>query len=206
MTYATARSPLVLTLLGVGLVLATSAVDAAGNPTVDRRHVRDLAQDAALGAGEHWAPAPLDEAFGAVNTVKDVAAVAAGTATVHGVAGSSAATILGTLNVAGGPLIVGGGAGFGLAGLQAKYLYSDCADRNACDAAAVSGYVGAGVGTAAAVGLAGTYGVGAAGLAGIGTLVGGGMAAGAVTLVALPAVGVIAFGGGAYALAAWLFD
>lgn len=206
MTHASACTPLVLALVGAGLYLTTTAVEAAGNQTGDRRHARDLAQDAVLGAGEHWAPAPLDDAFGTVNTVKDVAAVAAGTATVHGVVGSSAATILSTLNVAGGPLIVGGGAGFGLAGLQAKYLYSDCTDQTACDAAAVSGYVGAGLGTAAAVGLGTTYGVGAAGLAGIGALVGGSMAAGAVTLVVLPAVGVIALGGGVYAIAGWLLD
>jgi len=43
-------------------------------------------------------------------------------------------------------------------------------------------------------------------LAGIGSLVGGGMAVGAISLIALPAVGAVAIGAGVYGLVSWLTD
>lgn len=148
----------------------------------------------------------MEDAVKVVDTAVDSAATASGAGTAIAVVSKSGPAILNTLKAAGGPVAAGGAAGFGVAGLQEKYLYDDCDKQTACDVAAISGYVGAAAGTVGTVGLGATFGLGASGLAGIGTLVGGGMAAGAVTLIALPAVAAVAVAGGAYLAADWVMD
>ncbi len=148
----------------------------------------------------------MEQAVKVVDTAVDSAATASGTSTAIAVVSKSGPAILSTLKAAGGPVAAGGTAGFGVAGLQEKYLYDDCDKQAACDVAAISGYVGAAAGTVGTVGLGASFGLGASGLAGIGALVGGGMAAGAVTLIALPAVAAVAVAGGAYLAADWVMD
>lgn len=182
-------------------------MNAITHPTVARRFVMPLVCGAALCCVQEVAvAASVDEALDAIETTRDVTATAAGAYTTSSVLGSSAPVILSTLKAAGGPVSAGAAAGLGVAGIQSKFLYSDCDNATACDAAAVSGYVGAGAGAASAVALAASYGVGASGLAGIGALVGGGMAVGATALIALPAVGAVAIGAGVYGIASWLSD
>lgn len=148
----------------------------------------------------------MEQAVKVVDTAVDSAATASGTSTAIAVVSKSGPAILSTLKAAGGPVAAGGTAGFGVAGLQEKYLYDDCDKQAACDVAAISGYVGAAAGTVGTVGLGASFGLGASGLASIGALVGGGMAAGAVTLIALPAVAAVAVAGGAYLAADWVMD
>jgi hypothetical protein len=59
------------------------------------------------------------------------------------------------------------------------YLYSDCQNKNACEAAKVGTLAGAATGTAGIVATVAAVGANAMGLATIGATVGGGMAAGA---------------------------
>ncbi len=196
-------TPIILSILCGGVLCAVSAGAGANDKLTASNK---LAKDLAWVASEAIAPAPLDQAIGAANTAKDVAAAGAGAYTASTVLGSSAPMILTTLKAVGGPVIAGAASGASIASLQSKYLYSDCEKTTACDAVSVSGYVGAGAGTAGAVALGAAYGVGASGLAGIGGLVGGGMAAGAISLIALPAVGAIAIGAGVYGVVSWLTD
>lgn len=199
-THATPRTllPLVPVLCGLGL-LGTPGLAQAANW---KAHGTDAALEAAQMTGSET----LDQAFAVADTVNDTAATAFGANAAAAVLGKSGPAILTSLKAAGGPVASGSALGFGVAGLQDKFLYSDCTAATACDVAAVSGYVGAGLGTATAVGLGATYGVGAAGLAGIGTLIGGGMAAGAMTLIALPAVAAVAVAGGAYLATTWVLE
>jgi hypothetical protein len=162
--------------------------------------------DAALEAGQIVAPGPVAQALEVVDTVRDAAATVGGATTAISVIGSSGPTILGNLASAGGPVTAGALSGFGVAGLQSKYLYSDCKDADACDAAAIAGYAGAGAGVAGAAALGASYGVGASGLAAIGGFVGGGMVAGATSLIALPAVGAVVIGAGVYGIVLLLND
>lgn len=162
------------------------------------------AVDAVLEFGQIAAPKPVAEVLEKVDTVRDAAATVTGAATAYSVVGVSGPTILGNLATVGGPVGAGAMSGFGVAGLQSKYLYADCDNADACDAAAVAGYVGAGAGTASALALGASYGLGASGLAAIGGLVGGGMAVGAVGLIALPAIGAAAIGAGVYGIASLL--
>lgn len=164
------------------------------------------AVDSALEVGQIAAPAPVGQVLEVVDTVRDTSAAAAGAAAAYSVAGVSGPAIMGNLAVVGGPVSAGALSGFGVAGLQSKYLYSDCDNADACDAASVGGYAGAGVGLASAAVLGTTYGVGASGLAAIGGLVGGGMAVGAMGLIALPAAGAVAIGAGIYGLVSLVTD
>lgn len=148
----------------------------------------------------------MAKAVKVVDTAVDSVATASGAGTAIAVVSKSGPAILSTLKAAGGPVAAGGAAGFGVAGLQEKYLYDDCNKQTACDVAAISGYVGAAAGTAGTVGLAASFGLGASGLAGVGAMVGGGMAVGAVTLISLPAVAAVAVAGGAYLVADWMLD
>jgi len=198
-------TPIILSLLCGGLLCSVDA--GAYEKTANSiPHGTHLAKELAWTAGEQLAPAPLDQVISAANTAKDVAAAGAGAYTTSAVLGSSAPAILTALKAVGGPIGVGGASGLSIASLQSKYLYSDCEKTTACDAASVSGYVGAGAGTAGALALGSFYGVGATGLVGIGSLVGGGMAVGAISLIALPAVGAVAIGAGVYGLVSWLTD
>ncbi len=105
-----------------------------------------------------------------------------------------------------GPVIIstiaGGAAGFGTAKLMNDYLYSDCQNQNACEAAKVGTLAGAATGTAGIVATVAAVGADAMGLATIGATVGGGMAAGAAVLVAAPVVAAVAIGGATY----WWFS
>ncbi|MGB4334938.1 MAG: hypothetical protein WBJ41_08895 [Chromatiaceae bacterium] len=172
-----------------------------------KQHGTDAAVEGAKFGAEQVTDGDLvATAVQVVDTAVDSAATASGAGTAIAVVSKSGPAILSTLKVAGGPVAAGGAAGFGVAGLQEKYLYSDCDQQTACDVAAISGYAGAAAGTAGAVGLSATFGLGASGLAGIGAMVGGGMAAGAVTLITLPAVAAVAVAGGAYLATAWVVE
>lgn len=127
--------------------------------------------------------------------------------TAAAVTGASGASIMSTMATAGavvgggvaaGVGLVGGFGGVGAAHLMNKYLYSDCKNQTACDAAQVGTYTGAAVGTAASVGALAVAGAGPVGLATIGATIGGGMAAGATAVVAAPIVAAAAIGGLVY--------
>lgn len=198
-THAPKTLAFALTLVGFGALCCAGADVHAGG-------LRQHGTDAVLTIGQAVAPHPVDTAFEIADTIKDTAATAAGVTTTASVVGSSGPVILSNLSAAGGPVTAGALSGFGVAGLQDKYLYSDCDNADACDAAAVAGYVGAGAGVAGAAALGATYGVGASGLAAIGGMVGGGMAAGAVGLMALPVLGAVAVGAGVYGIASLFTD
>lgn len=192
--------PVALMVAGIGsLCCVGNAAEAAGPTNGFAKYAPDVAWEVA----QMVAPEPIDSALKTIDTVKDTAATVAGVATASAVIGSSGPAILSTLSAAGGPVTTGALSGFGVAGLQNKYLYSDCDNSTACDAASVAGYVGAGAGMASAAALGATYGVGATGLAAIGGMVGGGMAVGAAGLIALPALGAVAIGAGVYGLVSW---
>ena len=172
-----------------------------------KQHGKDAAiEGAKIGLEQVPGGELMEDAVNVVDTAFDSVATVSGTGTAIAVVSKSGPAILSTLKAAGGPVAAGGAAGFGVAGLQEKYLYDDCDKQAACDVAAISGYVGAAAGTVGTVGLGATFGLGASGLAGVGALVGGGMAAGAVTLIALPAVAAVAVAGGAYLAADWVMD
>lgn len=162
--------------------------------------------DAALWAAEASGNATLQQVVVVADTAVETAAAASSTGVAYAVVGKSGPAILATLKAAGGTATVGSTAGFAVAGLQDKYLYDNCDDQTACDVAAVSGYVGATAGSVGSIGLGMAYGLGASGLASIGGLVGGGMVAGAVSLIALPAVAAVTIAGGAYLATDWLLD
>jgi hypothetical protein len=193
------KTRFVLALAGAGSLCCLSDIVQAADWN---KH----ALDAALEIGQIAAPAPVGQVLEVVDTVRDTSAAAAGAATAYSVAGASGPAIMGKLAVVGGPVSVGTVSGFGVAGLQDKYLYSDCDHADACDAASVAGYVGAGAGMAGAAALGASYGLGASGLAAIGGLVGGGMAVGVAGLIALPAMGAVAIGAGVYGIASLLTD
>ncbi|MEA3641655.1 MAG: hypothetical protein VBE63_17180 [Lamprobacter sp.] len=191
--------PFSLLFVGASALCVVSASAEAGG-------WRSHGTDAALEAGQLFAPPSTSAALEMVDAVRDTAATASGVMTAASVTGSSGPVILGNLATAGGPVAAGALSGFGVAGLQNKYLYSDCENVDACDAAAIAGYAGAGAGVAGATALGAAYGVGASGLATIGGMVGGGMAAGAVGLIALPAVTAVAIGAGVYGIVSLFSD
>lgn len=117
--------------------------------------------------------------------------------TLATISGGSGATIMAA--TAGAPVIAGAG---GLAGayLINKHCFND--NSKASEAARTGTYVGATVGTVGSVGALAVCGAGPAGLATIGSFVGGGMAAGAVTVLAAPAIAAGAVGYAVY----WFFD
>ena len=119
---------------------------------------------------------------------------AVGTTLVTG----SGATIMHTLAVAGGPVVMAGATGVSAAGLMNDTLYSDCQDQSACDAARYGTYGGAVLGTAASAATVAAVGAGPVGLATIGSVVGGGMVAGVGVLVAAPVVAAAVIGGAVY--------
>lgn len=128
---------------------------------------------------------------------KVIGAGALGTAVV----GASGTSIMSTLAAAGA--VVGGGvvAGVGLvaggAGVGAAKLLNDTAFKGD-KGAKIGTYGGAAAGTATSLGTLAVAGAGPSGLAAIGSIVGGGMAAGAVTLLAAPVVGAAAVGTAVY--------
>ena len=191
---STTKIPQALMLAGVGSLCAVSSTTAEAGWF--KRHGTNIALEVAQVA----APEPVRGTVEFIDTIRDTGATAVGAGTTYAVLGSSGPVIMGKLAAVGGPVTAGGVSGFGVAGLQNRYLYSDCKNANACDAAATAGYLGAGAGLAGATALGATYGVGATGLATIGSMVGGGMAAGAIGLIALPAVGAVAVGAGVYGL------
>jgi hypothetical protein len=117
------------------------------------------------------------------------------------VTGASGASIMGTLASAGA--IVGGGvvAGVGIiagsAGVGAASVLNDTIFDES-EEAQIGTYTGAAVGTAGSLGALAIAGAGPSGLAAIGSLVGGGMAAGAVGLIAAPIVGAVLVGAATY--------
>jgi len=126
---------------------------------------------------------------------------------ITAVSGASGASIMSTMATIGGVIgggviagtgIVGGFGGLGSAHLMNEYLYSDCKNQTACNAAQVGTYTGVAVGTVASVGTLAVVGAGPVGLATIGAAVGGGMAAGATAVVAAPIIAAAAIGGFVY--------
>jgi len=153
------------------------------------------------------------ELIDVASDLKDVAAVATTGAAVVGASGSGIMSTMATAGAAVGGGVVAGTAtiagvgGIGAASLMNKYVFDG--DTKADNAAHYGTYSGAAAGTAggiAAISAAGTAGLGAAGitsgLAGVGAAVGGGMAAGTVIVVAAPIVAAAAVGGAVY----WLFS
>ncbi len=148
---------------------------------------------------------PKDETLGEyIRQAKETASVVTaakniGKAATVGVAvsGASGAQIMGTLAAVGGGVVAGtgvvaGSAGLGTATILNKTVFKDSKE------AQVGSKAGAVAGTAASVGTLMTVGAGPAGLASIGAAVGGGMAAGAMLMLAAPAVGAAVIGGGIY--------
>lgn len=117
------------------------------------------------------------------------------------VAGASGASIMSTLATAGA--VVGGGviAGVGLvggaAGAGAAKLLNDTAFKSD-KGAKIGTYTGAAAGTATSLGTLAVAGAGPSGLAAIGSVVGGGMAAGAITVLAAPVIGAVVVGTAVY--------
>ncbi|WP_199251952.1 hypothetical protein [Aeromonas veronii] len=117
------------------------------------------------------------------------------------VTGASGASIMSTLASAGA--LVGGGvvAGVGIvagsAGVGAASVLNDTVFDES-EEAQIGTYTGAAVGTAGSLGALAIAGAGPTGLATIGSLVGGGMAAGAVGLIAAPIVGAVLVGTATY--------
>ncbi len=86
--------------------------------------------------------------------------------------------------------------------LMNNSIYTNCQNQVACDAAQNGTYAGAAVGTAASVGTLVASGAGTAGLSAIGGVVGGGMVAGTIAVLAAPIAVTAIVGGAVY----WLFS
>lgn len=134
------------------------------------------------------------------DTAADVA-VGVTTGTVSTIYGGSAATIMSA--TAGAPIVAGAG-GYGAAHLLNKHCFNG--DSDADKAARTATYIGATAGTVGSVGAIVTCGAGPAGLAAIGSAVGGGMAAGAITVIAAPAVAAGLVGGACYSVYRFFWD
>ena len=104
---------------------------------------------------------------------------------------ASAGAVVGGGVVAGIGL-VSGGAGAGAAKLLNDHVFNN--DKKA----RIGSYSGAAAGTAGSLGALLTAGAGPSGLAAIGSILGGGMAVGAISLLALPVAGAALVGGGMY--------
>ncbi|WP_181363234.1 hypothetical protein, partial [Aeromonas sp. HMWF015] len=119
------------------------------------------------------------------------------------VTGASGASIMSTLAsagaVVGGGVVAGVGIVAGSAGVGAASVLNDTVFDES-EEAQIGTYTGAAVGTASSLGALAIAGAGPTGLATIGSLVGGGMAAGAVGLIAAPIVGAVLVGTATYFL------
>lgn len=117
------------------------------------------------------------------------------------VTGASGASIMSTLAsagaVVGGGVVAGVGIVAGSAGVGAASVLNDTVFDES-EEAQIGTYTGAAVGTASSLGALAIAGAGPTGLATIGSLVGGGMAAGAVGLIAAPIVGAVLVGTATY--------
>jgi hypothetical protein len=162
----------------------------------------------------------ISKPLGIIASAKDVAMVGTTAATVSGSSGSAIISTLATMGkpvavVTGGAVsasvagttLAAGGAGLGAAGLLNEFVFDG--DSKADQAARVGTYAGAagatagGVATVAAAGVTGLSAAGiTSGLATVGGVVGGGMVAGTVLVVAAPVAAAVAIGGLAY----WLFS
>ena len=162
----------------------------------------------------------ISKPLGIIASAKDVAMVGTTAAAVSGSSGSAIISTLATMGkpvavVTGGAVsasvagttLAAGGAGLGAAGLLNEFVFDG--DSKADQAARVGTYTGAvgatagGVATVAAAGVTGLSAAGiTSGLATVGGVVGGGMVAGTVLVVAAPVAAAVAIGGLAY----WLFS
>lgn len=115
--------------------------------------------------------------------------------------GASGASIMSTLASAGAVIgggvvagigLVSGGAGAGTAKLLNDHVFEH--DKQA----RIWSYSGAAAGTGCSLGTLLTAGAGPSGLAAVGSIFGGGMAVGAISLLALPVAGAALVGGGVY--------
>ena len=122
-----------------------------------------------------------------------IAAGAVGTAVVGASGASIMSTLAATGAAVGGGVVAGVGIVAGSAGLGAAKLLNNTAFKDDKEAR-IGTYSGAAAGTLTSLGALATAGAGPTGLAAIGSVVGGGMAAGAVILLAAPIVGAVAIG------------
>ncbi len=110
-----------------------------------------------------------------------------------------AAIAAGVGTVAASSVVVGAAGGVGTAYYINDKMFTNCSDgQEACDAAQLGTYTGAGLGTLWGVACLAAEGANLVGLASIGSMVGGGVAAGAVTVVAAPIIAAAAIGGATY--------
>lgn len=142
----------------------------------------------------------LEDAGAVVDTGCGAVAAFTAAGTVQAVATGSAATIMTTM--AGASTLTGvttvAAPGLAVAGVLNHTVYSHCDHQHACDNAQAANYVGTGLGTLGSVAVLSAYGAGPTGLAAIGGVIGGGMAAGALTVLAIPAAATLALGGFVY--------
>ncbi|MFK5971367.1 MAG: hypothetical protein QM487_14795 [Candidatus Marithrix sp.] len=110
-----------------------------------------------------------------------------------------AAIAAGVGTVAASAVVVGAAGGVGTAYYMNDKMFTNCSDeQNACDVAQLGTYTGAGLGTIWGIACLAAEGANLVGLASIGSMVGGGVAAGAATVVAAPIIAAVAIGGATY--------